>query len=618
MKYKYLIFFVLAFFSITAEAQSTFADAQKEVEKWYSTNCVSSVVGKQYKRIEYPAYNYAIEGFIEKNVLKEGTIARFFDTSDPSNPSTLILEGVVTSLSTEGKTIVKGIRYENQGSGPIKKYGYFSAVNSAEGNTVCFKPKKASELQIEDKGLVYVECQYLNYPIVLRKKGMPYLFVDGANQENGFALLSMPIKNMPSGFNQKELSDFLSRVWYATTITYPNGLCFEGKARLGVGNDGAIGIIFLAGKKEGGDVMLATLTEDFPSLELNTRYNSDNSLLYEEKLTLSNNFEGTLKESDYWNRAKYYENNCKVCWTYRNGDCYEGEVQNCTAEQAGDISKATLGKYTYPNGDVFKGNLAGAKRGPFFVDGTTKFADGTTAENDWLAQYELDKSQAQQIYELKTPSEARSLADRFMKERAYKIRSASFRDYVTKRKVEIDYFYSQEVRSSEIKTITYDIKKGIYRCMDKNGEIKLDLTVDSEFHHLKEVVYREGQPKYTNIFTWYSNGKVESIRTYEYDSNRLCFFVTFFTNGHLKSAYEYEIVNGGENVLRKSKEYSASRSKYVSKSYDLNGNYEQNIEWRIGEAKLWIYFPYDWEWVPDELKSYSFILYLNSFELVTF
>ena len=77
----------------------------------------------------------------------------------------------------------------------------------------------------------------------------------------------------------------------------------------------------------------------------------------------------------------------------------------------------------------------------------------------------------------------------------------------------------------------------------------------------------------------------------------------FFSDGKLRSAYQYSRGNTGENILRKSKESHPTYGGYTCKLYDLNGNYERSIDWKIGVGEGLFGGTYVQEMAPSHLIS---------------
>ena len=110
----------------------------------------------------------------------------------------------------------------------------------------------------------------------------------------------------------------------------------------------------------------------------------------------------------------------------------------------------------------------------------------------------------------------------------------------------------------------------------------MEFAVDDKGYRKWEKVFEKGTPTYINEFTWYSNGVVKSIKSYTYDTKQIYLACNFFSDGKLRSAYQYSIGNNGKNILRKSKESHPTLGGYTCKLYDLDGNYERSIDWDIG------------------------------------
>lgn len=116
----------------------------------------------------------------------------------------------------------------------------------------------------------------------------------------------------------------------------------------------------------------------------------------------------------------------------------------------------------------------------------------------------------------------------------------------------------------------------------------LKFSVDQSGRHIREIIYRDNRPSYYNILSWYSNGTIESVKTYKVQKysqqdlqGQLVLSCNYFSDGLLRSAYQYCKGNNGEYILRRSTESHPSWGGYSGKLYDLDGNYERAIDWKV-------------------------------------
>ena len=130
----------------------------------------------------------------------------------------------------------------------------------------------------------------------------------------------------------------------------------------------------------------------------------------------------------------------------------------------------------------------------------------------------------------------------------------------------------------------------ICRSREDAEDVYLEVKVDGSGKHIQEIVYKSGVPTYINVFTWYSNGVIESIKSYSYDTKLIYLSCNFFSDGSIRSAYKYGPGNNGDNILRKSKESHPRYGGYTSRLYDLNGDFERSVTWEIGEEMSYGFF----------------------------
>lgn len=133
----------------------------------------------------------------------------------------------------------------------------------------------------------------------------------------------------------------------------------------------------------------------------------------------------TLSGDDIFSIRKIYENCRHARWMFGNGDYFEGTIVNVIKDDT-ITSTATAGVMNYANGDRFEGNVSAKTIGPFFIEGTTYFDDGTSIKGNWLSEYTLPDYQWAKIYEQKNPSSARLLAERFVKDNERQKKQAAY------------------------------------------------------------------------------------------------------------------------------------------------------------------------------------------------
>ena len=530
----------------------------------------SSQFPKPPKTIDFPAQHYSIVGIISKGILCEGTFARFYDTS--SLAPTLLLEGKVSYY--DNRLIVEGIKY----AGTNKIYGTFYVYNM-DDFSMKYKHKKAGALRLKCSNASYLEGFYLKCPVIVRLNEYSTIYVDGQTGGRGYSFLSAVIPDIT--FNDDDSFDLYQILLQAkddVTMCWENGTMFEGIVKPTIREDSAIVFQTLDGKKTGmtSGPKEITVSHENGNIVYTQKDNDDNQLLSKETLYVKD--DGTISEKELWNLGKIYEHCYHAQWTYRNGDYFEGTI-NSVITPENISSKATNGVFKYSNGDVFKGNLTTKNVGPFFTDGTTSFIDGTTEKGNWLGKYKLSNNQLGKVYKCQNPTSARTLAKKL-------VRSNYYQDY--KYAGSLEYFnpnYENKVSISTWDTyLTYDKTNHRYSCSGKTDKkIEVVFTIDNKGFRQEEIVYgSNNKPEFINKFTWYSNGEIESIKSYSYGTKHIYLACNFFSDGKLRSAYQYCRGNSGENILRKSKESHPTLRGYTCKLYDLNGNYERSIDWDIG------------------------------------
>lgn len=319
--------------------------------------------------------------------------------------------------------------------------------------------------------------------------------------------------------------------------------------------------------------------------------------------------------TEYWDEIYCWEHYDHIHFEYKDGATFSGSAKTVITETENGKSITTnlkTGKYIYPNGDSFEGNLQGQHLGNIFFDGETTFADDKQiCYGNYLEVYKLTNDQNLNIAaKANCPTTAREMAENYRKQNQKEEFRKSYIDYHCTSWGKPLYFnpakeYAKELYGSYM---TYDKKNDTYRWHDTNNcnEVSDDSNIQCIFainpngSRKYDIVYENHVPKYINEYTWYSDGSIEKIKSFDYNTQNIILVCNFFTDGTLRSAYRYRIGNNGNIVLSKSKEAHPTWGGYECKQYDLNGNYERSTSWDIGESSFG-FFGSTWKMAPSPL-----------------
>lgn len=441
-----------------------------------------------------------------------------------------------------------------------------------------FKSKKAGELKIIGDNILYLEGFYANRKAIIRMAEVNTIYLDKKEEEKSFTFLSAPISNISINDDSFDIQQILLQVNDGVTMCWNDGTVFKGRVKP-VPEARSIRFIQLDGQRNSqvGLIKRITLSHEDGNIVISLDYNDDEKLLSNKTWLIKD--DGALSENDYWKWDKIPNLCYYTKWTYRNGNYLEGSPKFAISQNDATTGAITIdetistGIFKYPNGDRFEGDLSSKSVGSFFIDGTTFFVDGSRTKGNWLENFKLNNSQWAKVYKCSNPSEARVLAREFE-------HNNNFPQYEYGGILE--YFDPSDADRQRLydDNLIYDKANKHYTCKRNNTLLKF--AVDGNGYRMWEIVYEDGKPKYKNYFTWYSNGVIESIKSYSYDTKNLYLHCNFFSDGKLRSAYQYGRGNNGENIIRKSKESHPTYGGYTCKLYDLNGNYERSIDWNIG------------------------------------
>ena len=411
---KLITFITISWICLSVSSQNNFADIEKEVDSWLqSVNPSYAINTKGYRSIDFTNHNYSIYGNVVKGILCEGTTAKFYDTH--SFEPKLLLEGRVSYNA--GRLVIEGIRYLTTSKGTNAIYGTFYVCNM-DDFTMNLKPKKAAELRIKNSGVEYLKGLYRDRNFIVRMKNDNTVFLDRKKEGKSFSFLSADVPNVIINDDGSfDIYQILLQVKDGVTMHWDNGVIFKGKVKTIPIEDDIIAFLSLEGQKTLGQYMASVILKD-GDIVFSQNYDSDhNKLLSNETWYVKDN--GLISEEDYWNLEKILGHCYHAKWRYRNENYFEGTIKynivlNGDSVVTSVSTTATKGVFKYPNGDRFEGDVSSTTVGPFFVDGTTFFSDGTKENGNWLGKFKLTNPQWQKVYKCASPSEARRLAHELM------------------------------------------------------------------------------------------------------------------------------------------------------------------------------------------------------------
>lgn len=591
---KHFLLFLLICTCLTVHSQNNFADIQGEVATWYQNIIFPTAIkSKNPKSIDFHTHHYSIYGIIDKGRLSEGTIAKFYDTS--ALAPQLLLEGKVNYVG--GRMVIEGVRYLKTPTDTNKLYGTFYVYNM-DDFTMNYKPKKAGSLKIIRDNILYLEGSYSDRKAIIRITDVNTIYLDRKKEGSSFSFLSAEIPNIFINDDDSfDIHQILLQANDGVTICWEDGTMFKGRVKP-TPAEGSICFISLDGQRTS-PAQRITLSHENGNIVFSQDYNDAEKLLSNETLLIKD--DGTISEEDYWKLEKLLEHCYLTKWTYRNGNYFEGSIKVAIKHNEGScaltIQKTiTNGVFKYPNGDRFEGDVTQPLGpSPFFVGGITYFKDGSKETGNWLKKFKLTVNQRDSVLNCSNPSDARELA-----------RQLVYRNNYPEYEYDevLEYFDPSEEQETRIFNpyLTYNKAKNRYINKSRySKETILEFAIDNNGYRKWEIVYDNGKPKYINQFTWYSNGVIETIKSYSYDTKKLYLSCYFFSDGKLRSAYQYGKSNNGKNVIRKSKESNPTYGGYTCKLYDLNGNYERSIEWRIGVGESFWGTIYDKKMAPAHI-----------------
>ena len=567
--------------------QEDYFKLRNEIYEWMSSTSEDQKISadKYPKAIEYPEYGYSIVGYFKKGVLQDSTSVVIHD---PGN--SFKLSGMVT-----GTTYVKGVKEEADG---VCTYGIFKVSNFQDGSVVS-KVKKAGELRISEEDVQYYKGYYNECPAILSVR-KNCIAVDGKTGGRNFIGLHCFVKKSNiTSIGYRNLKELLLTVSDGCRIEFDGGYKFSGKLQPILQENGYVAFRHLEGEKTNtpDDFAKVSVKRDGGFVSMFRLYKPGRNVLSEEIIVPSS----FISDENLWNTKMYYQIASEIRYKYTDNSSYKGkfDVKIVDSDDGNGFSSSvtiTDGIYTYGNGDVFTGDISGRYYGGTPVDGVTKFVDGTSARGNWLLKYDLTQSQLDSLKSRKyPPTEIRKQAEKYQFSNTY-IKYKTWRvEYFSPESEEVESVYLDD------EVLLYVKKAGWFRGINK-GETQLDFWVDDHGRRGEEIIYSNGRPRYINQYAWYSNGEIRSIKSYHFDTKLIYLSINFFSDGSFKNAYQYEKGNDGETILRKSKEAHPTYGGFITKQYDLDGNYEKTIKWKIGDEPETIWGVRRYDFIPDEMN----------------
>lgn len=581
---------LLAIIALQANAQTNLEAIRKVTNNWYG-NIKSDELpkGAKEKTIDFAAHSYSISGYFSKGTLTEGQIVTIYNTE--SLPL-ILLKGKVSFVAN--RLYITGVKYDYSedcvDECKSETYGTFLVSNS-EGMLMQYAPKKAGELSCTLTKLEHYVGEFDSRPVLISvgdKLSEQSIMVGGKKIDETFSLLKAKLPaNTITMENYSNFSQFIPLIKDVKPVEFCDGSSFDGSVIVKLNDDGHISLIKRYGRLDnpGNHISFVSVYKSGDNKVMHISYATPANNIKQETLTVSANVD--FDESELWNNIYYYTHLSTILNEYSNGSKYVGSA-NVEFEEGSNNPKITLttGTYTYPNGDYFKGNVSGKKIAGFFIDGTTYLKDGRTFNGNFLSKYNLTYTQISNLSYSSDPTTAIVKAEEYdysNRYTEYKSKHGSWegvgvlffdpeRGYNTYKRPVFGLLYSKE-------TNTYSVK-------DRDNKTVLEIKIDNSGRHVEEIIYDwKETPKYVNVIESYPDGTAKTIRTYHYDSKELYLGFNYFSDGALRSAYEYRFNDDKKPMLVRSKESHPSfTNSYTCKLYDLNGNYERTINWGIGES----------------------------------
>jgi hypothetical protein len=503
--------------------------------------------GSREKYIEYPKNDYIVNCYTRKKMVATNQPITISCISNKE----IILDGTVTEATNQSLEVY-GVWTNKYGR--IK--GTFRVANEEKSYTFTLIPKKATDLSVNVLDINYYVPHYYKTPVTIAKSesiaptiqsGMTYLLtLDDANHSK--SKIEIPLNKDLVMKSYSDIDKLLLSAARAkiTTTEYS----FVGQVEPEK-NGIYVDYIQKVGKRTYKTGPYKEVTIEKAGANYNIKLICSDSGVKDETLSLSSD---DFSKIEWWNIDEYLKKSQNIEIQYTNGNSFNG-----TFEVSNGKVKPQIGVYRYVNGDVFKGDVSGKTTGGAFIEGTTTFADRSTANGNWLDKYQLTLTQLWIIEKENTPTAKRKLAEEKQKENVYysyvkngdnAFQSQKYEDakrwYEYAQNARPDYIDEDKKLNERLNYIreTFEKEQKRKRLIAKygqakgtklaNGILEIGMTKQMVKEIADQSVYR------TSVSHDY---KGNTIEVWEYDPNKLLPAFNDATNGMISNS------SSGEEVL---------------------------------------------------------------------
>jgi len=357
------------------------------------------------KVVEYQKNGYAVKYISKKKMMANNQPISIYSIPEGE----MIVDGVTKDVNPW--IDVYGVWANKYGR--IK--GTFRVKNS-ESNIFTLTPKKAADLSVNVLDINYYVPHYYKTPITIAKSesiaptiqsGMTYLLtLDDAKHSK--SKIEIPLNKDRVMKSYSDIDKLLLSAERAKITTTEYSFVGQVEPKM---NGIFVDYIQKVGKRTYKTGPYKEVTIEKAGANYNIKLTCTDSRIKEESLSLSS---ADFSKVEWWNIDEYLKNTKSIDIRYTNGNSFNG-----TFEVLNGMVKPQIGVYRYVNGDVFKGDVSGKTTGGAFIEGTTTFADRSTANGNWLDKYQLTLAQLFEIEKESTPTAKRKLAEEKQKENVY-------------------------------------------------------------------------------------------------------------------------------------------------------------------------------------------------------
>lgn len=616
MKTKILFFTLMLLCATSKAAIKSYSKVEQELSQWMSNVKKDSQSSKndKYKELDFSKCDYVVKCNFCGRFPSPKTWMSICNANGQE-----ILCGLAQYDEDRHELSLTGIWNKLTNDSIVHLYGSFSISNYGN-HEMTFKTKKGGALQVKPISISYFEGFYKDKStktiVKVAKPSFIAIERTAETPSHKFRYLYAPISS--SIFETIPYDDIPSLLLNADYDVFliRNDFTFEGKIVDRKINDHET-VSFNFGE---GKMILNNSPYKYNEMQVDGDYvrytygecSTGNTI--KQDLYIPIEKDKTITE--YWDEIYCWEHYDHIHFEYKDGATFSGSAKSVVTETENGKSITTnlgSGTYVYANGDSFEGNLQGQHLGNIFFDGTTMLAkNAESLRGNYLKIYKLTNDQELKIAsEAPNPTAALNMAINFRKQNQKEEFRKTYIDYHCKDSWNGPRYFdlsSEHVERLQGSYMTYNRENGTYiwhhayECTEllDDSNIICIFAINPNGSRKYDIVYENHVPKYINEYTWYSDGSIEKIKSFDYNTQNIILVCNFFTDGTLRSAYRYRIGNNGNIVLSKSKEAHPTWGGYECKQYDLNGNYERSTSWDIGESSFG-FFGSTWKMAPSPL-----------------